>query len=243
MDRFIHTLCDGKLMYRMGITPEQVIGKELKDFLPVDIAKEKTKYYLRAWEGEENITYNGELNGIHYFASLSPIQKNGQVEGVIGSCVDITEQKRIGEELKLKNLKYQLIADNMLDLVGMLDKKGTVVYASPSHEKVLGFPAKKFEGDSVLDLIHSEDIRKIETQFSNMLETKTPCQVELRYRHAKGGWVNIEAKISPVCDEKGEIEYFIAVGRDISERKGTEELMKKIGKTFDCWTVGFKYCS
>ena len=229
-DRFIHTLCDGKLMYRMGLTPEQVIGKELKDFLQVDIAKEKMKNYLRVWEGEENVTYNGELNGIHYFASLSPITKNGQVEGVIGSCVDITEQKRIAGALKERNFKYQVITDNMLDLVGMLDKKGTVVYASPSHEKVLGFPAKKFEGDSVLELIHSEDIRKIETQFSNMVETKIPCQVELRYRHAKGGEVNIEARISPVCDEKGEIEYFIAVGRDITERKRTEEIMRKSEK-------------
>ena len=229
-DRFIHTLCDGKLMYRMGLTPEQVIGKELKDFLPVDIAKEKMKNYLRVWEGEENVTYNGELNGIHYFASLSPITKNGQVERVIGSCVDITEQKRIAGALKERNFKYQVITDNMLDLVGMLDKNGTVVYASPSHEKVLGFPAKKFEGDSVLELIHSEDIRKIETQFSNMVESKIPCQVELRYRHAKGGEVNIEARISPVCDENGEIEYFIAVGRDITERKRTEEIMRKSEK-------------
>ena len=63
-----------------------------------------------------------------------------------------------------------------------------------------------------------------------MVETKIPCQVELRYRHAKGGEVNIEARISPVCDEKGEIEYFIAVGRDITERKRTEEIMRKSEK-------------
>ena len=63
-----------------------------------------------------------------------------------------------------------------------------------------------------------------------MIESKAPCQVELRYKHAKGGWVNIEAKISPVCDEYGEIEYFIAVGRDISERKRTEEIMRKSEK-------------
>ena len=63
-----------------------------------------------------------------------------------------------------------------------------------------------------------------------MIESKTPCQVELRYKHAKGGWVYIEAKISPVYDENGEIEYFIAVGRDISERKRTEELMRKSEK-------------
>ena len=107
-------------MYRMGLMPEQVIGKELKDFLPVDIAEEKAKYYLRAWEGEENVTYKGELNGIHYFASLSPIRKNGQVEGVIGSCVDITKQKQIAEALKERNFKYQIITDNMLDLVGIV---------------------------------------------------------------------------------------------------------------------------
>ena len=45
-DRFIHTLCDGKLMYRMGLMPEQVIGKELKDFLPVDICGRKNQILL-----------------------------------------------------------------------------------------------------------------------------------------------------------------------------------------------------
>ena len=127
--------------------------------------------------------------------------------------------------------------------MGLLDKNGKVIYASSSHEKVLGFPVEKFEGDSILELIHSEDIRKIETQFYTMIESKTPCQVELRYKHARGGWVNIEAKISPVYDENGEIEYFIAVGRDISERKRTEELMKKSEKFSDYWAIGFKYCS
>lgn len=228
--RFIHTLCDGKLVYQMGLTPEQVIGKELKEFLPVNIAEEKNEYLRRAWEGEEDITYYQELNGIHYFTSLSPIRKDGQIEKVIGSCVDITEQKRIDEALKERNFKYQVITDNMLDLVGMLDKNGKVLYASSSHEKVLGFPVEKFQGDSVLELIHSEDIRTIETQFYNMIESKASCQVELRYKHAKGGWVNIEAQISPVCDEYGEIEYFIAVGRDISERKRAQKIMRKSEK-------------
>ena len=201
--RFIHTLCDGKLLYQMGLTPEQVVGKELKEFLPIHIAKEKNEFLRRAWEGEDDITYNEELNGIHYFASLSPVRKGGQVVGVIGSCVDITEQKRIEEALKERNFKYHVITDNMLDLVGMLDKNGMVIYASPSHEKVLGFPMEKFQGDSILELIHSEDIRTIERQFYTMIESKTPCQVELRYKHAKGGWVYVEAKISPVYDKNG----------------------------------------
>ena len=56
---------------------------------------------------------------------------------------------------------------------------------------------------------------RLQTQFSNMVESKAPCQLEFRHKHAQRGWVYIEAKVSPVYDEYGEIEYFIAVGRDI----------------------------
>lgn len=98
------------------------------------------------------------------------------------------------------------------------------------NEKVLGFPIERFKGNFVLELIHSEDIRKIQRQFTNMIESKTPCQVELRYKPSNGGWINVEAQITPVYDENGEIEYFIAVGRDISERKRTEELMRRSEK-------------
>ncbi|WP_147370388.1 EAL domain-containing protein [Lysinibacillus yapensis] len=218
-DRFIHTLCDGQLMYRMGQNPEQVIGKELKDFLPPNLAKEKTKYYQMAWEETENVTYEAEHNGIHYFASLSSVKNNGQVTGIIGSCVDITEQKRIELALKEKNFIYQIITDHMLDLIGMLDINGKVVYASPSHEKLLGFPASHFLGDSVLPLIHPEDIPALHEQFLSIRKLKTSRQLMMRYKHANGGWVDIEAKVSPVFNEDGEIKYFIAVGRKRSIEK------------------------
>ncbi|WP_349654948.1 PAS domain S-box protein [Neobacillus sp. 114] len=214
----------------MGLTPGHVIGKELKDFLPVNIAEEKAEYFRRAWDGEEDITYTGRLNGVHYVSSLSPIRKDGEIVGVIGSCIDITEQKRIEDALRLKNLKFQLISDNMLDLVVMLDKNGTVLYASPSHEKVLGLSVKDYEGTSNFELVHIDDIPAIQKEYTNMIKFKISCQIEFRHKHSQGGWVDIEANISPVYDEYDEIEYFIAVGRDISERKRTEELIRKSEK-------------
>ncbi|MFD0824980.1 EAL domain-containing protein [Neobacillus sp. M.A.Huq-85] len=92
--KFIHTVCDGGLLYRMQITPEQVIGKELRGLFPNPIAEEKEKYYRKAWEGKENVMYEGEFNGINYLVSLRPIQKRGQVIGVVGSVFDITIQKQ-----------------------------------------------------------------------------------------------------------------------------------------------------
>ncbi|MCH6266988.1 EAL domain-containing protein [Neobacillus citreus] len=228
--KFIHTQCDGKLMYRMGHKPELVVGKELKDFMPFDIAEQIEKNYQRVWDGEENVTYKGEINGIHFFATLSPILKDGLVVGTIGSCVDFTETKRIKDALEFKNLKFQLITDNILDLVAMLDKNGTVLYASPSHERILGISVKDYEGTSNFELVHIDDIPAIKKEYTNMIKSKTPCQIEFRHKHTQGGWVDIEVKISPVYDEYGEIEYFIAVGRDISNRKRTEEMIRKSEK-------------
>ncbi|HSU79471.1 MAG TPA: EAL domain-containing protein, partial [Candidatus Angelobacter sp.] len=82
--KFIHTLCDGELLYRMGYSSEQILGKELQDFLPHSVARNKRVYYQRAWEGEENVTYEAFQGGIWYLASLRPIRRGGQVVEVIG---------------------------------------------------------------------------------------------------------------------------------------------------------------
>jgi hypothetical protein len=83
--QFIYTLCDGDLLYRIGLIPDQVVGKALHDFLHT----EKMKCYQRVWEGEELVTYESMSNGITYFAALRPIKRGGEVIEVIGSCVDI----------------------------------------------------------------------------------------------------------------------------------------------------------
>ncbi|WP_430790478.1 sensor domain-containing protein [Virgibacillus flavescens] len=90
-DKFIHTLCDGELVYKLGLSPEQIIGYELKDFQPVEEADRKAQYYQRAWEGEKNVYYEAELNGIRYVASMNPVVKGGRVVEVIASCLNITK--------------------------------------------------------------------------------------------------------------------------------------------------------
>lgn len=104
-EKFVHTLCDGELLYRIGLSPEQLTGRELHDVLPHEEAERKLLYYQRAWDGEEKVTYEGKLNGIWYLASLRPVWRGGQVVEVIGSCVDITELKE-SEERYRKAVKY-----------------------------------------------------------------------------------------------------------------------------------------
>lgn len=109
-ERFIHSLCDGELLYRFGMIPAQVLGKELNEFLPNENALNHTKYYQMAWKGEEFVTYEDELFGIHYLTILRPIKQGGEVIEVIGSCVDISARKK-AEELLSKTEKLAVVGE------------------------------------------------------------------------------------------------------------------------------------
>ncbi|BCJ85016.1 hypothetical protein skT53_00010 [Effusibacillus dendaii] len=225
--RFIHTLCDGELLYRMGLVPGQVVGKALTDFLPPDVAAVKTKYYETAWQGKENVSYEGSINGIVYIATLRPVIRGGFVTEVIGSCIDITERKQVEEALRKSEEKYRLIAENMNDLIGVLDINGVVLYASPSHQTVLGLSPSMLEGRMAFERVHPDDVQDIKKQFARMVSSKMPCQVEFRYIHCDGHEVYVEANGSPVIDEFGELTHIVVVSRDISEQKRTEEFLRK----------------
>jgi len=227
---FIHTLCDGELMYRMGLIPEQIIGKSLNDFFPPEIAEEKRKHYWRAWNNEENVSYEGLINGVYYVALLRPVRKGGKVVEVIGSCVDITKRKQAEEALKQSESKYRLIAENMMDLVGVVGIDGKIKYASPSHEKVIGYSSDWYEKHTSYDFIHPDDFPRFQEQFTHMISVKVPCQFEYRIQHADGKWIYLECQGTPVLGANGEVEYIISVARDISERKRLDEFIRKTEK-------------
>lgn len=229
--KFIHTLCEGELTFRLGLVPELIIGRELKNFQPNDEAERKTRYYRRAWEGDLNVSYEGEMNGVFYLASLRPIIRGGEVVEVIGSCIDITEQKKVEEALRSSESHYRLIADNMSDMVEVWGTDGLVKYASPSHERILGHPHKSFEGRSAFSRVHPEDRAIIENDFFQTYTTsEEPFQIEFRCQTIWGEWVYVEVQGTPVIGVNGEIEHFVVVGRDISERKRIDEAIRKSDK-------------
>jgi len=228
--QFIHTLCDGDLVYRLGVIPDQVVGKTLYDFLPTENAVKIIPPYKRAWKGEELVTYESMLNGISYLAALRPIKRAGEVVEVIGSCVDITERKKAEESLQESEYKYRLIAENMTDIILLFDSNGNTLYASPSNEKVIGFSKKDLVGNQLMDKVHPEDVALLQSKFQQIGKTNSPLQVEFRFLHGNGYWILIECVGTPVIGKNGEAEHIIAVGRDITEKRKAEEQLSKSEK-------------
>jgi len=222
-EKLILTFCDGELLYRMGFTPEQVIGKDLFEILAPNSDQVMIEHFQRAFKGEPNVTYESEYNGIHYLASLRAIQRGGQIVEVISSCVDISDRKRAQEALTLSEQKYQLIAENMSDLIRVVSSDGVVQYASPSHKTVLGYSPEELEGIRTYPFIHPDDWSLVQTAHYDLLSSAVPSQIEMRHKHAEGHWVHVEAKGTPILDDNGAVQSVIIVAREITSRKQTEE--------------------
>lgn len=233
--RFIHGFSDGELIYRMQYTPQQLIGKELKEFLSQEEADRKMPYYERAWNGEENVVYESNVQGLRYVTSLRPIIRGGKVVEVIGCSVDITDRKEAAslldnsdrrnseEALRQSEARYRLIAENMTDLLCIIDWDGYFKYASPSHVSVLGFPAVAYEGKYAGDFMHRDDRRKVREQLDEMVATQKGTVLKFRFKNIRGDWIWLEGKANPIFDENGVFNHFLVVSRDITERLELEE--------------------
>lgn len=211
--RFIHTLCDGELLYRMNPIPKQVIGKELKDFISANDAEKILPYYRRAWEGEEKVTFEAEHNGIWYFASLRPIRKRGQVVEVIGSCVDITERKESEE-------RYQKVVEFSPKGI-VIHREGIILYANPSALKIV--KESDLVGKSIYKYLHPSYHEVVQKWGSQAKVGKKLPMFEIKLtRHDEKV---IDTQFGSVVIPFGGTSAILTIFSDITDRKRAEEAL------------------
>lgn len=141
---------------------------------------------------------------------------------------DISERKLFEEALIRSEEKYRLIADNMKDLVAIIDENGVFKYASPSYFTVLGFPSESFVGNSAFDNVHAEDLPTAIKIFYHLLKTSESGELEFRFKHKTKGWIWVESKGSFFIDEEHGKPYLLVVSREIEERKALQEKLKSL---------------
>ncbi|HEX2089530.1 MAG TPA: EAL domain-containing protein [Actinomycetota bacterium] len=120
---------------------------------------------------------------------------------------------------------FRLVVENSQDLISITDPEGRLIYASPSHEAVIGYTPAELIGRSALELIHPDDVETAtEAIREGLLEGKT-FRSEIRVKHKDGRWVTVEGAGTAIHDEHGNPAMLQATMRDITERKRAEKEM------------------
>ncbi|MEW5738778.1 MAG: ATP-binding protein [Myxococcota bacterium] len=170
----------------------------------------------RSFQVETELPGSGFINGVILFAVLSAVAAMMAV-GVRRLLDDLSRREREAqdarEQARQADVRARLIAENTGDLIALLDLEGAIVWASPSHQRLLdvvGKPEKVIGGWS--DVVHHDDLPLIREAFLAAKDGKVGRR-QVRLRRANGSWGWFEALFSPVPGEP----YVIAATRDITE--------------------------
>ncbi len=212
-----------------GWSKEELANNPSISILP-DEKKERDKFseiLTRLKKGEiiendfaERQTRNGGT--IRVIASYTPILEDGKMSGGIAVYKNISNVEELQEQLQESEDRYRIIVENSNDLIRVTDSKGEIVYASPSHERILGLSPEFFEGKPFLSFVHQEDMHKVSDFFARILETGTSDEMEYRRLDKHGRIIWVHSKGGPIRNAKGEVEKIVFVSRDVSERKQKE---------------------
>ena len=125
---------------------------------------------------------------------------------------------------------FQLISENVVDMIAVVDSNGKRVYNSPSYQRILGYALDELGATSSFDQVHPDDRQIVVDAAAEARRTGVGRRVEYRMRHKDGSWVYLESTASPVMNAKGEVENLVIVNRDISERRRLEEQLRQSQK-------------
>ncbi len=138
----------------------------------------------------------------------------------IGVVRDISE--RLAVELELRLLSSAL--DQAADHVVITDGQGVIEYVNHAFELITGYTRAEALGKTPRILRSEKQSASFYTQMWETILAGDVFHAELVNRRKDGALYFDELSIAPMRGEQGEITHFVAVGRDIGERKLNDPL-------------------
>jgi two-component system cell cycle sensor histidine kinase/response regulator CckA len=128
-------------------------------------------------------------------------------------------------ELEKSEHRYRLLAENISDVIWMLDMDLSIVYISPSIERISGYQTQDLIGTPFTDLLAPDHARRFAEQMKKQasepgIAREGPVRLggmELEQVNRDGSFCWIDVRVSCMTEEGG--PHLLGITRDISERK------------------------
>jgi len=183
-------------------------------------------------ELEKLADYNNELfkiiNGTLESVSLSANRKieNSDVDYLKRQKKELEEEIREKtQKLKESEEKFQLITENVNDVISVFDKNFNLIYINNVQQKISGFSREEVMGKTPMEFMHPDDLQRSIKLFQEALKNGEGFgEFRLRCKDRSYVWMEANAKI--IVDKKGETKA-VLVSRDINKRKLMGEKLKQ----------------
>jgi len=118
--------------------------------------------------------------------------------------------------------RFAALIQTSSDVIAIATTDGHVRFQSPAVRQVFGYEAEEIVGRSLSELVHPDDVERVQADFRHVVADPTmPIVCECRIRHADGSWRHTETRISNLMDVPA-IGGIVLNTRDATERHTLE---------------------
>ncbi|WP_338663450.1 diguanylate cyclase [Pararoseomonas sp. SCSIO 73927] len=141
-------------------------------------------------------------------------------------------QRRAAERtLAESEAQFRLLAEHASDMVSRIGPDGRIRYASPAAARLLGLPSRSLLGRPLPELADTEERPALQTALEEAAASRAPVDVTSRITRPDGGRGWIETTIQKVRGAEAERDGYVAVSRDVTERRQMQERMAELAAT------------
>lgn len=201
-------------------TKDEMVGTRLLDLFPGHAESGLLAAYAQVVETgwpviRDNQAYFNEVLGVQRWSDVR-CTKAG--DGVSLMWRDVTEQFAATRALSESEERFRLLAENASDVVIHL-REGTIVWASPSISRVLGWQPGEVEGREAGSLTHADDAHKVGTA---MIQPDRSYRFRVRMLGSDGDYHWFDGNSGPLIRMDGEFDGRIASFRLIDAEVAAE---------------------
>lgn len=224
-----------------GYTPEEMIGKNHFALYPHEeneaiFARVRDTGIPEKFHDKPFVFPDQPERGVTYWDwTLTPAKGDaGSVVGLIFSLFETTERRRAEEELRKERDFSTAVLDTAGALVVVLDKDGRITRFNRGCEEITGYLTEEVLGRMFLEfLIPTEEVQGVRQAWNALRAGDFPNRHENHWVAKDGARRLIAWSNTAITSGKGEIDYIIGTGVDITERKQAEEALQEANEALE----------
>lgn len=166
------------------------------------------------------------FGSLHIFTKNPGLEINQPlIESFIHQCSLAIAKTQTYHALVESEAKYRLLVENQTDVVIKTDTEGRIQYASPSFCDLFGRSEAELRDQKLHLLLHIDDRDTLARAIQATHEQPYHSYIEGRHL-TKTGWRWLSWSNKALLDKEGRVDAILGVGRDITQRKQTEEKLR-----------------
>ena len=219
------TFCNDYFLSLTGYEAEEVIGNDwFSKFLPEEIStfvEERYKTAIR--ENKEFdvhyenliLTKQGERRLISWTNNFLR-DANGMISGSASLGEDITERKKVENELSKSEARLRAIVEFSSDLIWETNSDGLYSYVSPQIETILGYRAEEVLNFSPINYVADNEKTALKILSDSISADQIPFQdIRNNFVHKTGKLIVLESRGVPLFDVDGQCSGYRGISRVI----------------------------